>query len=131
MHSKLIYLVITALALAALNACHHPEKKGSYYGFNPNPKNVDDIMNREESFAFTEKHLRMIRDMAVMWDASESGAPIVQLYGPTEPYKKLASKIGIDISIEDLENGNAKSEELFKNTGNAFEIFIAFAELKT
>lgn len=90
---------------------------------------MEGLMNRKETFGFTDKHIQIIREMIVVWDSSESGAPIVDIYGPNDPYKRFAALLGFEITKDNLEAETAEFERLKFEVGSAFEIFLSFAEL--
>ena len=94
-------------------------------------KEWDAQMKEEPVFDFTDKHLAVIRLMCVVWDSSESGAPIVLPDFPKGTFKRMCGLLNIpvnaDIDFESSESEifESKEFEMFANeVGTAFEIFL-------
>jgi hypothetical protein len=89
---------------------------------------LDEIKSQEDAFVLTENHIRMFRRMIVVWDASESGAPVVQIYQPPGALAELAGMIGITLKNDFLADGPDDRRFEF-DVGAAFEIFLHYGHL--
>ncbi|EKO34926.1 hypothetical protein LEP1GSC163_3706 [Leptospira santarosai str. CBC379] len=68
--------------------------------------------------------------MVVIWDSSESGAPVVDLFNFPFNYKKIGSLLGLKIKESDFENSTETQEQLRTIIAAIFEISIQHGSLK-
>ena len=89
-----------------------------------------EVKNKEEFFKLTENHIAMLRKMTVVWDASESGAPVVQIYKPEGFYRKLAKMINIELDQKGFNPANTNYQRFEDEAGASFQIFLRYGRLK-
>ncbi|MDI7183351.1 hypothetical protein [Leptospira santarosai] len=85
-----------------------------------------EIHKTKEVFIFTRQHREILRNMVVIWDSSESGAPIIDIFNFPFSYKTIGSLLGIS-------DFDSKSKDLgpFRDTVEAiFEIGVQHGNLK-
>lgn len=96
-------------------------------------KRIKESMTKEVIFDLTPSHIKLIRNALVMWDSSESGAPIIIMYGENKEedgiLKDVAQILDIrgnpDFSREQTE----KINKILSEMGTVLEIFLGFGKL--
>jgi len=106
-------------------------------GYNEQMKNyiqtkarIEQMREQEEYFTLTENHVAVFRKMIVVWDPSESGAPVVDIYYPDNFYQEVARELNIELSDKDVEENSEVFQQFAQEIGNSFEILLSFGTLK-
>ncbi len=89
-----------------------------------------DLYRTEEIFTLTPTHLEILRKMIVIWDSSESGAPVVDIYNFPFNYEKICSLLGFTIKESDFKNQTEELEQCRTIISAIFEISIQHGSLK-
>lgn len=90
------------------------------------------FLRAQEEFRLTGTHIRLMRHAVVVWDASESGGPVLALYGDDQknPLAGVAEVAGMKDGELPEEERMAALEKLAKEMGPALEVFLSCGELE-
>ncbi|MCD4795440.1 MAG: hypothetical protein K8R54_19570 [Bacteroidales bacterium] len=92
-------------------------------------------MEQEIIFDLTHSHINLMRNALVIWDNSESGAPIIALYGENkkeaEILKDVAQMSDIRGNPDFSKEQTEKINKILSEMGTVLEIFLSFGKLLT